>query len=96
MRSVYLANLSLLLSFAKGLSIFERQSSVCTWSLAPDDCICMNSMNGAIMVDPTATCCTDMGLKTSNLKCNVNHDFRQTFKDCCKWLNIEHCIGHCR
>ncbi|KAI0865033.1 hypothetical protein F4860DRAFT_462118 [Xylaria cubensis] len=96
MRAFHLINASLLLSMGTALNIFERQSDVCKWSLEPDDCICMNSMNGSIMKDPTATCCTDMGLKTSNLKCNVNRDFRQTFKDCCKWLEIEHCIGHCR
>ncbi|KAI1358969.1 hypothetical protein F5Y08DRAFT_320646 [Xylaria arbuscula] len=96
MRFLYLVSAALLSSMIEGLNIFERQAGVCTWSLAPDDCICMNSVNGAIMTDPTSTCCTDMGLKTSNLKCHVDHDFRQTFKDCCKWLAIEHCIGHCR
>ncbi|GAW25750.1 hypothetical protein SAMD00023353_1201650 [Rosellinia necatrix] len=67
MRPRYFINATTLLSIAGALNIFERQTDVCKWSLAPDDCICMNSMNGAIMKDPTSTCCTDMGLKTSNL-----------------------------
>ncbi|KAI3322653.1 hypothetical protein HD806DRAFT_110085 [Xylariaceae sp. AK1471] len=96
MRFLHLVNTSLLLSMADALNIFERQTDVCKWALVPDDCICMNSVNGAIMKDPTATCCTNMGLKTFNLKCHVDHDFRQTFKDCCKWLAIESVIGHCR
>lgn len=28
--------------------------------------------------------------------CAVDHDKRQTFKDCCKDLNQESVIGHCR
>lgn len=48
MRVLHLVNASLLLSMGKALNIFERQTDVCKWSLAPDDCICMNSMNGSI------------------------------------------------
>ncbi|KAI8629617.1 hypothetical protein F5Y19DRAFT_475070 [Xylariaceae sp. FL1651] len=125
MKTVLIANSYLLLCMVDALNIFERQAGVCTWSLAPNDCICMNSVNGAISAskvvnnrlcievitlrrngfnkhryrivpDPTATCCTDMGLKAANLKCSVSEDTRQTFKDCCKWLAIEHVVGHCR
>lgn len=48
MKFLYLLSAGLLSSITEGLNIFERQASVCTWSLAPDDCICMNSVNGAI------------------------------------------------
>ncbi|KAI1309910.1 hypothetical protein F5Y03DRAFT_347815 [Xylaria venustula] len=48
MKFNYLVQISLLLSLADGLNIFERQTDVCKWSLDPDDCICMNSMIGAI------------------------------------------------
>ncbi|KAI0197649.1 hypothetical protein F4808DRAFT_438245 [Astrocystis sublimbata] len=96
MKVIHLFNAVLLFTMAEGLNIFERQTDVCKWSLAPDDCICMNSMNGSNMKDLTAVCCGNMGRKMSNLKCPVGHDIRQTFKDCCKWLNFEHCIGHCR
>lgn len=29
-------------------------------------------------------------------KCKVRRETRQTFKDCCKWLNKTSVIGHCR
>ncbi|KAI0505808.1 hypothetical protein F5B22DRAFT_626390 [Xylaria bambusicola] len=96
MRFLYFVSVGLLSSIAEGLNIFERQTDVCRWALDPDDCICMNSVNGSNMKDPTSICCANMGLKTTNLKCHVSHDFRQTFKDCCKWLALESVIGHCR
>ncbi|KAI0020744.1 hypothetical protein F4780DRAFT_344984 [Xylariomycetidae sp. FL0641] len=96
MRVTYTTALCLAFPFVGALNIFERQSDVCKWNLEGDDCICMNSVNGAIMVGPTGTCCTDMGLGVKNLKCHVGHDDRDAFKECCKWLNIESCIGHCR
>ncbi|KAB5584856.1 hypothetical protein GE09DRAFT_1209499 [Coniochaeta sp. 2T2.1] len=68
----------------------------CGWKLKPDDCICMNSVDGSLMDDETSVCCRDMGLKTQNNICGVNHNTRQTFKDCCKWLNETSVIGHCR
>ncbi|KAI3338143.1 hypothetical protein F4824DRAFT_86559 [Ustulina deusta] len=75
-RFLYLVGASLLLSAVEGLDIFERQTNVCKWYLEPNDCIGMNSMNGAIMNDPTSTCFTDMGRKISDLKRHVGHNFR--------------------
>jgi hypothetical protein len=48
MRLSNVVHIGLLVCMADALNIFERQTDVCKWSLEPDDCICMNSMNGAI------------------------------------------------
>ncbi|KAK8121872.1 hypothetical protein PG984_010542 [Apiospora sp. TS-2023a] len=101
-------------------SLFERDINVCGWHLNGDDCICMNSQNGALLQAQTNTCCTNMGLNTKNAVsislinvgttviwvgrqltlynkiCTVAHDNRDTFKQCCKWLNQPSVIGHCR
>lgn len=37
-----------------------------SWSLSPDDCICMNSQNGALLKSQTAACCKSLGYKTYN------------------------------
>jgi hypothetical protein len=90
-------------------------ASSCGWKLDPNDCICMNSVDGHLEKEATATCCKDMGLKnidnvrrtvTDSLPggttanpgqiCGADYDTRQTFKDCCKWLNLTSVIGHCR
>lgn len=55
--SVYAASLS---------SLFERDINVCGWHLNGDDCICMNSQNGALLQAQTNTCCNNMGLTTKN------------------------------
>ncbi|KAK6860572.1 hypothetical protein PG990_012124 [Apiospora arundinis] len=78
-------------------SLFERTNiDVCGWHLNGNDCICMNSQNGALLQVQTNTCCNNMGLQTRNAICTVAHDNRDTFKQCCKWLNQESVIGHCR
>ena len=38
----------------------------CGWSLTPDDCICMNSVNGGLLQSQTTQCCSAMGLKTKD------------------------------
>jgi hypothetical protein len=38
----------------------------CGWKLKPNDCICMNSVDGSLMDDETATCCRNMGLRTQD------------------------------
>ncbi|RKU48524.1 hypothetical protein DL546_006778 [Coniochaeta pulveracea] len=38
-------------------------ASSCGWKLDPNDCICMNSVDGHLEKEATATCCKDMGLK---------------------------------
>lgn len=64
---------ALLFLCASGLAVnvFQRATDVCSWRLDGDDCICMNSQNGALLKDQTATCCTAMGLKTKDLASNV-------------------------
>ncbi|KAK0712848.1 hypothetical protein B0T26DRAFT_602592, partial [Lasiosphaeria miniovina] len=66
------------------------------WYLGPDDCICMNSTNGALLVTQTFRCCRSTGYKTAQSICGVDRDNRQDFKDCCKDLNQKSVIGHCR
>ncbi len=38
-------------------------------SLNPNDCICMNSVDGRVMADETSGCCRDMGLRAANNVC---------------------------
>ncbi|KAK7914034.1 hypothetical protein PG985_011737 [Apiospora marii] len=84
-------------AYAMSLSnLFERDINVCGWHLEGDDCICMNSQNGALLQSQTNICCNNMGLATKNAICSVAHDNRDTFKQCCKWLNQPSVIGHCR
>ena len=35
-------------------------SADCGWQLAPNDCICMNTTNGALLAAATTVCCRDM------------------------------------
>lgn len=64
---------ALLYLCASGLAanVFQRATDVCLWRLDGDDCICMNSQNGALLKDQTTTCCTAMGLKTKDLVSGV-------------------------
>ncbi|KAK3388450.1 hypothetical protein B0T20DRAFT_464793 [Sordaria brevicollis] len=71
-------------------------AQVCEWYLNPDDCICMLSTDGSLLRTQTATCCKTLGYKTMNSICGVDRKNRQLFKDCCKGLNQESVIGHCR
>lgn len=48
------------------LALVHGGLASCGWYLKPNDCICMNSVDGTLMDDETATCCRDMGLKTKN------------------------------
>ncbi|KAK3937212.1 hypothetical protein QBC46DRAFT_366374 [Diplogelasinospora grovesii] len=68
----------------------------CGWTLDTNDCICMNSVDGSLMKVETSACCKSMGYKTANSICGVDKDNRQNFKDCCKDLEEESVIGHCR
>lgn len=69
LRTMKVAGVFLFLtSLVLGTELLDaRDRDVCKWQLDPDDCICMNSVNGTLMRDPTTTCCLDMGLKTSNM-----------------------------
>ncbi|CAP64859.1 uncharacterized protein PODANS_5_4050 [Podospora anserina S mat+] len=67
-----------------------------SWYLQPDDCMCMNSREGYLLKTQTLDCCKKLGYKTYNNICAVDRNKRQTFKDCCKDLNQESVIGHCR
>ncbi|AEO68152.1 uncharacterized protein THITE_28340, partial [Thermothielavioides terrestris NRRL 8126] len=67
-----------------------------SWYLQPDDCICMNSTNGALLKVQTLISCRSLGYKTYDGICAVDHDNRQAFKDVCKGLDQESVIGHCR
>ncbi|KAK4154009.1 hypothetical protein C8A00DRAFT_14841 [Chaetomidium leptoderma] len=67
-----------------------------SWYLEPSDCICMNSRDGSLLKTQTLGCCKAMGYKTYDNICAVDINKRQTFKDCCKGLNQESVIGHCR
>ncbi|KAK4032922.1 hypothetical protein C8A01DRAFT_40635 [Parachaetomium inaequale] len=67
-----------------------------SWHLEPDDCICMNSKEGYLLKTQTLGCCKSMGYKTYDNICAVDHNKRQKFKDCCKDLDQESVIGHCR
>ncbi|CAK7236933.1 hypothetical protein SBRCBS47491_009805 [Sporothrix bragantina] len=91
--------LSTTITFTLTLLTAGTVQASCGWQLEPNDCICMNSTNGALLADETGVCCRDMGQKagkTSHI-CNVDdEDKRQTFKDCCKWLKETSLIGHCR
>ena len=93
-----LFQVSLILAAAAGIHAqFFPGQPACSWNLIGDDCICMNSPNGALLTQQTNECCRNMGLRT-NIRgiCHVDNADRQTFKDCCKWLNQEGVIGHCR
>ena len=57
-----------LLSALITLLLFQGiHAQQCGWNLDGNDCICMNSRNGALMKDQTAECCKDMGLKINSL-----------------------------
>ncbi|KAK0625520.1 hypothetical protein B0T17DRAFT_608408 [Bombardia bombarda] len=71
-------------------------AQICEWYLGPSDCICMNSADGSLLRTQTTNCCKSTGYKTANNICGVDKDNRQRFKDCCKDLNQESVIGHCR
>ncbi|KAK3902647.1 hypothetical protein C8A05DRAFT_43983 [Staphylotrichum tortipilum] len=87
------SGLLLALGFLGGAVAQQCQGS---WYLEPDDCICMNSRDGTLLKSQTSGCCKSLGYKTYSSICAVDHDARQTFKDCCKDLNQESVIGHCR
>ncbi|KAK0725205.1 hypothetical protein B0H67DRAFT_598530 [Lasiosphaeris hirsuta] len=80
------------------LGVAGRTLATCgrEWYLEPDDCICMNSTNGALLKTQTKSCCKATGYKTANSICGVDRENRQEFKDCCKGLDQESVIGHCR
>ncbi|KAK4182989.1 hypothetical protein QBC35DRAFT_394839 [Podospora australis] len=67
-----------------------------SWYLEPDDCICMNSRDGSLLKEQTLGCCKTLKYKTWDNICAVDRNARQKFKDCCKGLNQESVIGHCR
>ncbi|KAG7293925.1 hypothetical protein NEMBOFW57_003985 [Staphylotrichum longicolle] len=67
-----------------------------SWYLEPDDCICMNSRDGSLLKTQTLGCCKSLGYKTYDNICAVDRTKRQAFKDCCKNLDQESVIGHCR
>ena len=46
------------------LALAHSALAVCGWQLKPNDCICMNSVDGRLMDDETAVCCRNMGLRT--------------------------------
>ncbi|KAM7190076.1 hypothetical protein V8F33_009663 [Rhypophila sp. PSN 637] len=68
----------------------------CEWYLEANDCICMNSTDGSLARTQTVTCCKATGYKTTDNICGVDKENRQNFKDCCKGLNQQSIIGHCR
>ncbi|CCC14177.1 hypothetical protein SMACR_08621 [Sordaria macrospora] len=78
------------------LSATGALAQVCEWYLNPDDCICMLSTDGSLLRTQTTSCCKKLGYKTMNSICGVDRKNRQLFKDCCKDLNQESVIGHCR
>ncbi|KAK3385396.1 hypothetical protein B0H63DRAFT_472840 [Podospora didyma] len=79
------------------LGFFVQAFAQCgEWYLEPDDCICMNSTDGNLLKSQTKKCCKVMGYKVAQGVCAVDRDNRQDFKDCCKGLNQESVIGHCR
>ncbi|KAK1752959.1 hypothetical protein QBC47DRAFT_50113 [Echria macrotheca] len=78
------------------LGLSSGALAACDWYLQPDDCICMNSTNGALLKSQTATVCRFMGYRTASSICGVDREARQEFKDNCKGLNQENVIGHCR
>jgi hypothetical protein len=107
---LYTMRLSILFT---SLVVARGGLAACGWKLQPNDCICMNSVDGSLEKVATATCCQDMGLKnidnvSNEIKistrqlltpwqiCGTSLNTRQTFKDCCKWLNQTSVIGHCR
>lgn len=48
------------------LALGHGSFASCGWKLKPNDCICMNSVDGSLMDDETATCCRNMGLRTQD------------------------------
>ncbi|KAL2151219.1 hypothetical protein VTH82DRAFT_6317 [Thermothelomyces myriococcoides] len=90
--------LGLLLTCQAGLLWGALAQGQCpgSWYLQGDDCICMRSTDGILLKDQTQLCCKILGYKTYDNICAVDHDKRQTFKDCCKGLKQESVIGHCR
>ncbi|KAK1830109.1 hypothetical protein QBC39DRAFT_285918 [Podospora conica] len=74
----------------------QAYAQTCGWFLNPDDCICMMSTTGGLLKDQTSYCCRAMGYKMTSNICGVDRINRQGFKDCCKGLNQESVIGHCR
>ena len=55
-----------LLSAVLGLVLVQGIQADCGWYLETNDCICMNSRDGSLLRQQTATCCRDMGLKTTD------------------------------
>jgi hypothetical protein len=51
---------------AVALAFAHGSLASCGWTLKPNDCICMNSVDGSLMDDETATCCRNMGLRTKD------------------------------
>lgn len=52
-------------------------SADCGWQLAANDCICMNSTNGALLADETTVCCRDMGQNVGASR--VSKPFERSF-----------------
>ncbi|KAK4244704.1 hypothetical protein C7999DRAFT_43669 [Corynascus novoguineensis] len=86
----------LLLTLGLFGGVFAAEQCPGSWYLNGDDCICMRSTDGALLKSQTLGCCIAMGYKTYDNICAVDHNKRQTFKDCCKGLKQESVIGHCR
>ncbi len=51
--------------FAIAAAFASGARADCGWTLQVNDCICMKSTDGTLMTAETATCCRDMGLKTT-------------------------------
>ena len=51
-----------LLVFLFVFAFAEQIHAQCGWQLDGNDCICMSSSNGSVMLPETRECCKDMGL----------------------------------
>jgi hypothetical protein len=60
-------------TFITSLALAHGAFASCGWKLKANDCICMNSVDGSLMDDETATCCRNMGLRTMDNVRDENH-----------------------
>ncbi len=62
----------ILIPLAIDIAMCQGVAGSCGWYLNPNDCICMNSVDGRVMAAETTGCCKEMGLKAAN---NVGRPF---------------------